>query len=303
MNWFRENRFLGMFAIVLGLCTIGALVFVWTASSAADEAAMRFGNASTELRRLEGLAPYPSDDNLRKMKAHTENYSAALAKLKDELKLRVPPVTPLAPNEFQSRLRIAMNAVADKARANKVKLPDKFYLGFDEFASALPTEAAAPLLAQELAQVESLLNGMIEARVEAIMAFRRNPPSSDRSPAVLPTATPASTPANAAAAAKLVERNVVEATFLSTPGAARRVINQIAAAHQQFCIIRLLHVKNEKEKGPPRETAAESTAAVPTPPPVSVPGAKPTPGAALNFIVGNEKIETTARIEIVRFAF
>jgi hypothetical protein len=82
------------------------------------------------------------------------------------------------------------------------------------------------------------------------------------------------------------------------------VLNQIAAANQQFCIIRLLHVRNEKEKGPPREVAAETVAAVPTPPPVApAPGAKTPPGPALNFIVGNEKIETTARIEIVRFAF
>ncbi len=304
MNWFRENRFLGTFAIVLGVCTLAALFFVWNESGASDEAALRFGNTSTELRRLQGLAPYPSEDNLRKMKAHTENYSSALAKLKEELKLRMPPVAPLAPNEFQSRLRVAMNAVSDKARANKVKLPDKFYLGFDEFASALPSEAAAPLLGQELAQVEWLLNSMLDAHVDAVTAFRRNPAPDDRGTAALPSATPSKPAGNAPAAAKLIERNVVEATFFSTPSVARRVLNQIAAANQHFCIIRLLHVRNEKEKGPAREAAAESAAAVPTPPPVApAPGTKPPPGPALNFIVGNEKIETAAKIEIVRFTF
>jgi hypothetical protein len=304
MNWFRENRFLGTFVIVVGVCTLAALFFVWTESGASDEAALRFGNTSTELRRLDGLAPYPSEDNLRKMKAHIENYSSALARLKEELKLRMPPVAPLAPNEFQSRLRVAMNAVSDKARANKVKLPDKFYLGFDEFASALPSEAAAPLLGQELVQVEWLLNNMLDAHVDAVSAFRRNPLSADRGTAALPTATPAKPAGNVQAAAKLIERNVVEATFSSTPSVARRVLNQIAAANQHFCIIRLLHVRNEQEKGPPREAAAETAAAVPTPPPVApAPGTKPPPGPTLNFIVGNEKIETTARIEIVRFTF
>src|SRR4051794_34039200 len=244
MNWFRENRFLGMFVIVLGLCTLAALFFVWTESGAADEAATRFGNTSTELRRLEGLAPYPSEDNLRKMKAHTENYSSALAKLKEDLKLRMPPITPLAPNEFQSRLRVAMNAVSDKARANKVKLPDKFYLGFDEFASALPSEAAAPLLGQELVQVEWLLNNMLDAHVDAVTAFRRNPAPEARETAALPTATPTKPAPNAPQAANLIDRNVVETTFFSTPSIARRVLNQVAAANQQFCIIRLLHVRN-----------------------------------------------------------
>jgi hypothetical protein len=292
MNWFRENPFLGKFTVATGLCTVIALVLLWLASGVADEAATRFNNTSMELRRLEGLAPYPSADNLRKMKAHTENYSSALNKLKDELKLRTPPPGPLAPNEFQTRLRVAMNAIAEKARANKVKLPEKFYLGFDEFASALPNEAAAPALGQELAQIEWLLNSILDAHVDAVTAFHRTPPSAERSPAPLPAATPGATPG----AAKPVERDVVETTFFSTPGAARRVINQIAAANQQFCIIRVLHVRNEKEKGPAREVVAEQAAIPPAP------TAKPTPAASLNFIVGNEKVETTARIEIVRFA-
>jgi len=162
-----------------------------------------------------------------------------------------------------------------------VKLPDKFYLGFDEFASALPKEVVAPLLGQELVQIEWLMSSLVDARVEAVTAFRRTSSPEKRGAGPLP------------AGSKSLERNVVEATFLSTPGVARKVINQIAGASQHFCIIRLLHVRNDEEKGPPREVAGD-TAAAP---------AKPAPGTALNFIVGNERIETTAKIEIVRFTF
>jgi len=294
MNWFRENRFLGTFLVLFGVGTLGALWFLFMAKGAWDEASNRFNNIAAEMNRLERLSPYPNAENLRKMKAHTENYSSALAKLKDELKTRVAPVTPMAPNEFQSHLRVAMTAIAEKARANKVKLPDKFYLGFDEFASALPNEAAAPWLGQELVQIEWLLNSLLDGRVEALTAFRRTPLAEERgaTPASRP---PAPAPAAKPAGAKSFERNVVDATFVSSPGAARKVINQIAGAHQPFCIIRLLQVRNEKEKGPPREVAGETTAVTP--------GAKPPPGAALNFIVGNERIETTAKIEIVRFTF
>jgi hypothetical protein len=223
------------------------------------------------------------------MRADAEDYSKALAKLKEELKTRVAPSAPMAPDQFQSRLRITLNAVAEKARATKVKLPEKFYLGFDEFVSALPSEAAAPSLGQELVEIEWLMNNLLDAHVDALTAFRRAPLAEEHNPSA---ATPAS------AANKLFQRNVVEMTFFSTPSAARKVINQIAAANQHFCIIRVLHVRNEKEKGPPREGAAETVAAsVPAP----SPAAKATPAAALNFIVGNEKIETTAKIEIVRF--
>ena len=308
MNWFRENRFLGTVVVLFVTALLGALWFLWSAKSDWDEASARFTNTAAELNRLERLGPYPNGENLRKMKAHGENYTSAIAKLKDELKMRVAPVVPMAPNEFQSHLRVAMAAIADKARANKVKLPEKFYLGFDEFAAALPNEAAAPLLGQELAQIEWLLSSMLDAHVEALTAFHRTPlPEEHGAVLALPTPAPASgtKPVGASpAGAKLLERNVVEATFLSTPSVARKVINQIAGANQQFCIIRLLHVRNEKEKGPPREAAAENAAVVPAAAtPAGSPGAKPAPGTALNFIVGNERVETTAKIEIVRFTF
>ncbi|HEV2804012.1 MAG TPA: Amuc_1100 family pilus-like protein [Chthoniobacterales bacterium] len=266
MSWFRENRFLGTFLVAFGVCVLAALWFLFSAKSGWDEAGVRFANASAEMNRLERLSPYPSADNLRKMKAHAEDYSSALAKLKDELKRRAAPIAAIAPNEFQSRLRVALNAVSDKARTNKVKLPDKFYLGFDDFVSALPSEAAAPLLGQELVQIEWLLGALLDAHVDAVGSFRRAPLAEE-----------------VVTESKVVERNVIELTFFSTPGAARKVINQIAGANQPFCIIRQLHVRNEKEKGPPREGAGE------------------TPATALTFIVGNEKIETTAQIEIVRF--
>jgi hypothetical protein len=306
MNWLRENRFVGTFLIVLGLCTVGAVWFLFSAKSDWDDAAIRFHETAAELNRLERLAPYPSGENLRKMKTHADNYAAALARLKDELKSRVLPIAPMAPNEFQSRLRLAMTAVASKARANKVKLPDKFYLGFDEFASALPNEAAAPKLGQELAQIEWLLDTLFEARVDALTSFRRTLSPDEHGNALAPASTPNRIPAPAAPAKPSpLERKVVEATFISTPAAARRVLNQLAGTTQQFFIVRLLHVRNEKDKGPPREprTDAAGVAFDTSPPPAGAPEAKPSPATALNFIVGNERIETSARIEIVRFAF
>ncbi len=312
MNWFRKNRFLGTFLILFGLCMLGAIWFLSGAKSNWNEASTRLNQTAAELNRLERLAPYPSAENLRKMEVHADNYATALAKLKDKLKVRVAPVPPMAPNEFQSHLRLAMTAIADKARANKVKIPDKFYLGFDEFASALPNEVAAPLLGQELVQVEWLLNSVLDAHVEALTSFHRTPLPEEHGVA---SASPGPTPEAGVKPAgtlptgpKLLERNVVQATFISTPATARKVLNEIAGANQQFCIIRLLHVRNEKEKGPSREVAPEATAVVPATPapapaPAGSPGEKVGIGPALYFIVGNERIETTAEVEIVRFTF
>ncbi len=96
----------------------------------------------------------------------------------------------------------------------------------------------------------------------------------------------------------LIERNVVDVTFKAAPGAARRVLNEITGSRGQFFIIRTLYVHDEKDKGPPRERNASPT---PTPAAGASPGQSP--AGALNFIVGNEHIEVSATIEMLRFTF
>ena len=299
MNWFKQNRFLGTFLVAFAVATLASLSFLWNARSSFAEAKARFDENAAELNRLQRLTPFPNEVNLRKMKTQAEDYSGELEKLKQELKSRVLPVTPMAPNEFQARLRQAMTTLGDKARANRVKLPETFFLGFDEFAAALPDTAAAPLLGQQLAQVELLLNILIDARVESVTALRRATPTAQ---AATPAATPSPTGARkppAPPGPQLIERSVVDTSFVCSPGAARRVLNQIAAVNQQFYIVRTLHVLNEKEKGPARETDTAVAAAPATTP--QLPGAAAPAG--LTFIVGNERVQTSARIEMLRFTF
>jgi hypothetical protein len=97
---------------------------------------------------------------------------------------------------------------------------------------------------------------------------------------------------------------VVEFAVSGSPVAARKVINEISAADEQFFIIRSLHVKNQKEKGPPRETGTSETAnSAPNTPAAARPSptSSASPPAALNFIVGNEHIDVSARVEMVNF--
>jgi len=306
MNWFRDLR--SVHLIWSGtISTLGAVWFLFSARGDWNEASTRFTQTAAELNRLERLAPYPSEENLRRMKVLAGDYEAAVTRLNDELRMRVTPVSHLAPNEFQAHLRVAMSSVAEKARAQGVRLPDRFYLGFDEFASALPNELAAPLLGEELAQIEWIVNTLIEARVDSLISFRRLPlPEEHGTTAVAPKTSPTlqEPAATIPAVPKLLERNVVEATFVSTPAAARRVLNQIAGANRHFCIVRLLQVRNEQDKGPLREVAESGggnvrAAAVPVP--ATALGTKLPAGATLNFIVGHEHVETSVRVEIVRF--
>jgi len=289
MNWYRENRWLGNFLIAFAVTALVALWFLFRARSGFTEASAQFNEAATERNRLEHLNPFPNEGNFRKTRAALDDYGATLTKLKADLRAQVLPVEPIAPNEFQSRLRRAIVSTTEKARANRVKLPENFHLGFDEFRTTLPTTAAAPLLGQELAQVELLFGILIDARVDAIAAVKRTTPPAEATAASTPPPKKPSAPANAAP--PVVERAIVDLTFTASPSAMRKVSNQIASGERQFFIVRTLYVRNQQLKGPAREQTAATA------------GTTPPPTSAIKFIVGNEHVEITARIEIVRFAF
>jgi hypothetical protein len=305
MKWFQQNRAFGTFLIGFGICALLAVALLywrWSAWSGAREA---FDQVATERNRLQRLDPFPSDANYRKLQDYVEKYKITLDKFKEALKSEVVPAPPLAPNEFQSRLRLVTIATLDRARVNNVRLPDKFELGFDEFATTMPATAVASLLGQELTQIQKLVNILLDAKVDSVTSLRRThlPEEGGASPTPTPSPTAGRRPATAKPGGTpvptLVERNIVDVTFTAAPSAARKVLNEIASSTGQLFIIRTLYVHNEKDKGPPREKMARPT------PAESRQGTAAQPGAAaqLNFIVGNEHIEVSATIEMLRFTF
>jgi len=302
-KWFQQNRALGTLLVVSGICILLGVALLYWRWSVWSDAKQAFDQAEAERSRLQSLDPFPNDANYRKLQGYLERYNAALDKFKDDLKADVAPDPPLAPNEFQSRLRQATLAAQDRARTNNVKVPDNFQLGFDEFARMMPSTAVAALLGQELSQVQMLINILLDAKVDSITSFRRRPLPEERGGPLTPTPSPGQRVATAAkpggpAAPKLIERNVVDISFKAPPGAARRVLNEITNSAGQFFIIRTLYVHNEKDKGPPREGTAAPT---PAPNPQASPGQQG--ASALNFIVGTEHVEVSATIEMLRFTF
>src|SRR5436853_7549320 len=136
MNLFRENPFWGGFIAIAGGALLVALGLLWWTRSSFADAMASYQDSATEQTRLESGNPYPSQTNVAKMKTYLDEYKGALDKLTTERKTHMLPETPLAPNEFQTRLRQAIRAVAEDARSHSVKMPPGFTLGFDDFGSA-----------------------------------------------------------------------------------------------------------------------------------------------------------------------
>jgi len=315
MNWFEHNRFLGWFLIGLALGCLVVGYFFFRAMMSSDAESARLKTRAAELRRLESLTPFPDESHYRESSAQADAYKSSLAALQKEIKSHQLPLEPLAPNEFQTKVRQAISAVREKARANKVKLPENFFLGADEFAKSLPSAEAAPLLGRELKAIQMLINILIDAHVDSISAFHREPIAQERTASLIPKSSPragravggrAAASPTPAASPTMVEGNALSVTFVASPGSARKALNQIAGTKEQFFIIRTLHVRNEKEGGPSRTAPVEAPplfnsptvnkSAANTASPAATPGV-----GTVHFIVGDEHIEISAQIEIVNF--
>src|SRR5947208_8676566 len=190
MKWFQQNRALGTLLVVSGICVLLGAVLLYWRWSVWSEAKQTFDQATAERNRLQRLDPFPNDANYRKLQGYLERYNAALDKFKEDLKADVAAEPPLAPNEFQSRLRQATLAAQDRARTNNVKLPEKFELGFDEFARTMPSTAVAALRGQELSQVQMFINILLDAKVDSITSLRRHPLAEERGASPTPTPAP-----------------------------------------------------------------------------------------------------------------
>ena len=289
MNWIKENKFLTGFLVVL-LGGVGALGFLlFTSQGNFADVSDNYYKQSEELKRLQNLAPYPDEANLKLMREQKDEYIANIGKLEKDLAARQFPLEQVNPAEFQDLLKKTVDAVIEKSGTGF--FPQKFYLGFDVYQTKPPEGEAAAPLARELKAIEWIVNTLIDSRITSITDIRRPPlPEEDYKALKTPKAT--------APQKKLVHKTPFEVTFIAEQGRMRKALDEIVSCREQFFIIRSLIVKNEKEKGPVRsETAAQA----------STPAATTTPASAdesqrLKIIVGTEKLIVTARIEIVDFA-
>ena len=302
MNWFQQNRFLGIFIGGLVFATLFSASFLFQEKRAAAREQARLETTIDELTRLQRSTPFPSEENFRRVKAQSDSYHDLLLALKNELKTRTFPKQPLLPNEFQAQLRQRATDVIERARASKVQLPESFNLGFDEYATSLPNTAAAPYLGRQLRAIEWIANTIVDAHVDSLQSLTRSTlPEEKVTPAPARARTrsgrESKTPETST---RIVDSTSIDVAFSGSPAAARRILNQIAAAKEQAYVIRTLQVRNRADKGPERGDREKLAPATTVAGPFAQAGAKE---QGISFIVGTEHLNVAAKIEILRFNF
>jgi hypothetical protein len=307
MNWVRQNRFLSAFIAVM-VVGIGALGFLlYSAYGRFSEVTEQYDRQTAELKRLQSLTPYPDEENLTKLEEQKTQYLKRIDQLREKLTRLEFPREELTPEQFQDSLRASVSAVEQKAKQNGVKLPDKFYLGFDQYQATPPKTEAATMLGWQLKGIELVVNLLIESKVDEIAVLTRPPlpeeavalaQERDRAPRVPAAANPAEE--------AFVKAYPFTVEFVSDQPKFRRMLNDLAGQSKQFIAVRSLKISNENDKGPARSETAAAAPVAPAAP--AAPGTLPAQPAEsvaaaerLKFIVGTERLSVTLELEAVHF--
>ena len=315
MNWVRNNRFLAVFlAIVLvGVGTLGYLLY--SSLGRYQQVDSDYKTQVDELKRLQGLEPYPDAQSQTKYDEVRKEYTAAVTGFQADLASHdVPPSgPPPTPIQFQDRLRQVVSEVSGLAQQSGVALPEGFYLGFEQYRGSPPDTAATPMLNVQLDNISNLVTLLIKTRIDKLNSIKRAPLPQESGAAATPAPGPGRPGVNnAPVAPELVSKQVLEIAFTTLPGSFRDSLNSIVKDKRLY-IIRALEVKNQVDKGPPRDVDAALPGGSGTPPaspPPTAPGPNGEPNPSLpekgppplRYIVGQEKLDVVARIELAKVA-
>lgn len=297
MNW--RNPFLtGYLAVtVIGVGVLGYLVY--SSATRYAEVTETYDTQVLKLHQLQNRKPFPSPENAETFRKLTEQYRSEYDRLLATLTKSQRPLEAITPQAFQDRLRDFVSAVTAAARTNNVTLAENFYLGFDQYRDALPTNEAAPALARELDSVRLVVDRLIEFKVKGINGIKRDLlPEEPGGAKPEPTPRPrlgANTPPPPGPG--VVSSNSFTISFVADQGQLRQALNSIVTA-DRFFIIRSLNLQNDKLEGPLQKEDT-TDAALPVTDPLA---AAPAPaGPSMRLLVGRELITAAVRIEVVQF--
>lgn len=311
MNWVKENKFLTVFFIVMviGMGVLGYEVF--SANSAADEAANQYADKAAEYSRLRHTAPFPNKQNLDAYDQQKKEAAKAISDFQAGLAKDEFPLEPLTPERFQDILKASVTAVRAKAAETNSKLPEKgFFLGFEKYESTPPKPEAAAPLGRQLKAIEWVVNQYLSNSVQEIRSLDRTELPEERGggersarSASAPTMAPAPGPATGprpsgggrpgggpqagagAAREDLVQYHPFQivAIFKMQKQLANTLNTICGKQAPQFYVLRNIGILNQTQKGPSRVTDPTK------------------PHTKVEYIVGEELVEAAAEFDIVDF--
>lgn len=313
MDWIKQNKFLSGFLLVLLIVGGGLGFLAFSAKSQYDAVYLDYQAKALELNGLQTQQPYPEEANVKKMQEVQKAHQATIEALHKDLAKAQIPIKPLTPEKFQDNLREAVRRVTARAAERNVTVKEDLYLGFGAYQGVPPKPEAAAPLGRMLEAVELAVNILLDSRITELSDIKRDPLPEEgvSSPASDTTAKQPQRDKDKDKGSSLVRRHGFEVQFVSAEAPFRQFLNGLVTSKQQFFIPASISIVSpEMEKGPAKsETASGEVSSTPpavasadpnAPVPTTAVSTAATP--ALKFVVGDEKLKITVRVEVVDFA-
>lgn len=323
MSWIKDNKFAAMLG---GITLLVAIVLVYIGSSYRSKyakALQDYQDAAGEVDEFESLPLYPSDANRDGKTKALNDYRTAITGLRNSFeKFRPTELKNIAPQDFTGNAKSAQEAVKSAFESAKTKLPDDFFLGFEDYASgSLAPGEATGILNFQLGAIKHLMLALAKAAPSQLQNLHRPKPPEEDGGKWVPGADAA------------YRAYPMEITFKGTEHAAREFLDALANSPDYFYAVRCIRIANDSNKAPNKADAkfeappvakpadpfsggggfvlpGDEPAPGPTPAPAPKPAASapaPAPakaadtGRILNQVLGDEEIEVFLRLDVLQF--
>jgi hypothetical protein len=259
-DWFKANPFAGGLAAATAVLTLAALYFAYAQNASFVEQTEAFSGNTASLGALQSSKPFPSDEALKAAEAEAKQAAQVIGDLSADLARQTAPMDPeLTPRDFQDKLSAAAAAAETAATAAQVTLPDDFYLGFADYKAQPPTEAASPMLGQQLETIANVTELLLKSGIKQLIGIDRAPLQAEGEPADQKNEESDSDDA----AVRLAPFDV---EFVADPSAFRNALSAIITA-RPIVLVRLVDVNNSNPAAPAKASAAAAQEGAESPPP------------------------------------
>lgn len=296
MDWFRENKFLGVWLIGTFLILVLLGVLLIKKRSAYIAAKNQYSSVANKVVALKKSKPYPSEENLTIQKKQVGELEGKVNLLKQELYKYQKPLVELSPSDFQAKLKVVLAEIEEKAKANEVVLGDGFNLDMGKYLSTPPVPKACSLLSYQLDSLKWLVNELIVSRPAVIEGASRT---------LLPVETGGAD--QEGKDPQLLSMFPFEIKFAGSMASVERFLNKASNSSPEdgfYHVVRLLELENEKKDGPVKEVSDLQEALKEENVSFDSPKMDNSQliGEEAKFVMGEEKVAATVKLELVRFA-
>jgi hypothetical protein len=314
MSWIKDNKFM----VGLGGGTLlGAALLIFfgmQGSKRYDEASERFTVAAEEASSFEKLALYPKQANRDGKTKAIADYRQSVDSLQSSFEpYRPKEIKNVTPQEFTNHLLAANTEIRKAFEDAGTAVPEQFFAGFEGYKTALAPGKITGILDYQLASIRNLMLALAKAKPTTLKNLYR-------------PALPEEENQNFAPAATAATRSFpLEITFTGPEESVRDFLTSIVGFKDQFVVVRVMRVTNEK-KDPPRaadakfdKPVAEKPAGESSPfgggfvlpgdePAKEAPAEAAAPAAKaadssriLSQVLGNEQVNVFIRLDVLQF--